>query len=198
MQTRATRSSHRLFSRWITGVSLCWLCTHLASAADFNVTSPGSFYAISGSQPNPTLTLFRGEIYTFAITTASSHPFRINSPAGTTTNNNISSGTITFRIPTNAANYSYVCSIHGFGGTILTVPRPAVRITKMDVGTNIVLRSTGTNNWILTPQFSTNLGSTNWFALTVQSNRFLNGTNETFCGRPPGTNVFIRVRAQRN
>jgi len=181
-------------------VSLCWLCfgMQFAFAADFSVTSPGSYYAISGSQPNPTLTLFRGEIYTFAITTGPTHPFRINSPAGTTTNNNISSGTITFRVPTNAANYSYVCSIHGFGGTILTVPRPTVRITKMDVGTNIVLRSTGTNNWILTPQFSTNLGSTNWFALTVQTNRFLNGTNETFCGRPPGTNVFIRVRAQRN
>jgi hypothetical protein len=174
------------------------LAAPAALGADFNVTSPGSFYAINGTQPNPTLTLFRGETYTFAITTASLHPFRINSPVGTTTGNNTSSGTITFRVPTNAANYSYSCSIHGFGGTIATVPPPDIRIVKMDVGTDLVLRSTGTNNWILTPQFSTNLGGTNWFALTVQSNRFLNGTNETFCGRPPGTNVFIRVRAQRN
>ena len=48
------------------------------------------------------------------------------------------------------------------------------------------------------PEFSTNLTSTNWFAITVQSNNFVNGTNETFCGRPPGTNVFIRVRNQKN
>lgn len=170
----------------------------LASAADFNVTSPGYYFVINGSTPNPTLTLFRGEIYTFAVTTSGIHPFRINSPAGTTTSNYTSSGTITFRVPTNNANYSYVCPPHGFGGTILTIPRPTVRITKIDAGTNIVLRSTGTNNWILTPQFSTNLGGSNWFDLTVQSNRFLNGTNETFCGRPPGTNIFIRVRAQRN
>jgi len=67
----------------------------------------------------------------------------------------------------------------------------------LSVGQNLVLKSTGTN-WNLTPQFSTNLGGTNWFALTVQSNRFSNGTNETFCGRPPVSNAFIRVRAQRN
>jgi hypothetical protein len=188
-------SQFKTACRWL--VFLC-IVTPSAFAADFNVTSPGSSYTINGGANNPVLTLFRGETYTFAITTSLSHPFSITSPPGTTTNNNITSGTITFRVPTNAANYSYRCSIHGFGNTIVTVPRPTVRIVKMDVGTNIVLRSTGTNNWILTPQFSTNLGGTNWFALTVQSNRFLNGTNETFCGRPPGTNVFIRVRAQRN
>jgi hypothetical protein len=184
-------------AQWRCLALLC-IAVQSASAADFNVTSPGSFYSINGSSSNPTLTLFRGETYTFAITTAGSHPFRINSPAGTAINNNISSGTITFKVPTNAANYSYSCSIHGFGGSILTIPPPRVRIVNVDVGTNLVLRSTGTNNWILTPQFSTNLRGTNWFALTVQSNRFLNGTNETFCGRPPGTNIFIRLRAERN
>ena len=35
------------------------------------------------------------------------------------------------------------------------------------------------------------------FALTVQTNRFLGGTNETICGRPPDSNVFIRVKALR-
>jgi hypothetical protein len=189
------RSSFKAQWHWL--VSLC-IATSSAFAADFNVTSPGSSYTINGGLNNPVLTLFRGETYTFAISTSSTHPFFIVSPAGTTTSNNISSGTITFRVPTNAANYSYRCSIHGFGNTIVTIPPPSVRIVKMDVGTNLVLRSTGTNNWILTPQFSTNLGGTNWFALTVQSNRFLNGTNETFCGRPPVTNAFIRVRAQRN
>jgi len=69
---------------------------------------------------------------------------------------------------------------------------------KLDVGPDLVVKSTGTNNWILQPQFSTNLSTTNWFALTVLSNRVVNGTNETFCGRPPVNNAAIRIKAQRN
>ncbi len=180
--------------------ALFWLLVGVQgmAAADFNVTSPGFSYTINGIAGTPSLTLVRGETYTFAVTTDALHPFRINSPAGTTTGNNTSSGTITFKVPTNAVNYSYQCSIHGFGNTIVTVPPPSIRIVKMTLGANLVLRSTGTNNWTLKPQFSTNLASTNWFALTVQSNRFNNGTNETFCGRPPGSNVLIRIRAERN
>ena len=147
--------------------------------------------------PNPTLTVIRGELYTFAVSTALNHPFRILNSAGVT-NNNIFNGTITWRVPTNAVNYRYDCSIHLFGGQILTIPPPSIRIVNLGVGANLVIKSTGTNNWSLQPQFSTNLVASNWTALTVQSNRFLNGTNETFCGRPPGTNVFVRIRAQRN
>jgi hypothetical protein len=172
-----------------------------ASAADFMVTYPGnppSVYAFNGTGANPTITLIRGETYTFSVNTPGSHPFQIISPAGTTTGNNTSSGTITFRVPTNAANYSYRCSIHGFGGQILTIARPTFRIVNLRVGQNIVVKSIGTNNWILAPQYSTNLGTTNWYALTVQSNRVVNGTNETFCGRPPGSNVFVRIKATRN
>jgi hypothetical protein len=95
-------------------------------------------------------------------------------------------------------NYSYRCSIHGFGGQIVTIPPPTFRIVNLSVGQNVVVKSTGTNNWSLTPQYSTNLSGTNWFALTVQSNRFNNGTNETFCGRLPVSNAFIRISAQRN
>jgi len=166
-------------------------------AADFNVSSPGSFYSINTMSPNPTLTVIRGELYTFAVSTALNHPFRILNSAGVT-NNNIFNGTITWRVPTNAVNYRYDCSIHLFGGQILTIPPPSIRIVNLGVGANLVIKSTGTNNWSLQPQFSTNLVASNWTALTVQSNRFLNGTNETFCGRPPGTNVFVRIRAQRN
>jgi len=168
-----------------------------AISADFSVNSPGYSYTINGSPSNPTLTLVRGQTYTFAISTASNHPFQIVSPAGSTTGNNISSGTITFRVPTNVVNYSYRCSIHGFGGQIVTIPPPTFRIVNLSVGPSLVLKSTGTN-WNLTPQYSTNLGTTNWFALTVQSNRFNNGTNETFCGRPPVSNAFIRISALRN
>jgi large repetitive protein len=98
--------------------------TQVQTGPDFTVTSPGFFYSFAGmSGENPTLTLTRGRTYTFKINTDSIHPFEIlDEPSGTVTNNNISSGTITFRVPAAAANYRYICSIHGFGGTINTVP----------------------------------------------------------------------------
>ncbi len=91
---------------------------------DFTVTSPGFFYSISGlTGQNPVLTLTRGRTYTFQINTSSIHPFEIlGAPAGSVTNNNISSGTITFAVPMTAQNYAYQCSIHRFGNTIQTVP----------------------------------------------------------------------------
>jgi hypothetical protein len=175
----------------------------VASAADFSVTSPGFFYSVNGTGSNPSITLVRGSTYTFDVATASNHPFRINGAAGVS-NNNISSGTITFTVPDDAVNYSYQCSIHGFGGTIITEAPPAppeppvVRILSLAVGSQLVIKSTGTNTWSVLPEFNTNLTTTNWFALTVNSNRFANGTNETFCGVPPGTNVFVRIRSTSN
>lgn len=170
-------------------------------AADFSVTSPGFFYTINNQQPNPTITLVRGRTYTFAINASSIHPFFIRS-AGVQ-NNNISQGTITFTVPNVASNYTYICSIHDFGGTILTVappppPPPTIRLLSLSVGSNMVLRSTGTNGWNVKPEYSTNLAQTNWFALTVLTNTLLNGTNETICGRPPGDSFFLRVRSQPN
>lgn len=91
---------------------------------DFVVTSPGFFFSFSGvSGQNPQLTLTRGRTYTFQVNTSSIHPFRITgAPAGSVTNNDISSGILTFKVPTAAANYAYDCSIHLFGNTIVTVP----------------------------------------------------------------------------
>jgi hypothetical protein len=172
-------------------------------AADFTVTSPGFFYSINGQSPNPTLTLVRGRTYTFAVTTSSIHPFQILSP-GTAVGNNTSSGTITYTVATNAPatnNPGYWCSIHFFSGIILAVdppPPPTVRILSLTVNSNLTLVSTGTNTYTVFPEFKTNLIGTNWFALTVQTNRYTSGTNETICGRPAGTNVFIRIRAQPN
>lgn len=186
-----------------TGAALVvsFLLSQSAFAADFSVTSPGFFYAINGNQPNPTLTLVRGQTYTFSVNTESDHPFKILSPG--VVNNNISQGTITYTVPTVASNYSYICSIHFFGAQILTVaptppPPPAIQILSLAVSNNVVLRSTGTNGWSVNPEFSTNLTTTNWFALTVLSNRFQNGISETICGRPPGSNVFFRIRSQPN
>jgi hypothetical protein len=86
-------------------------------------------------------------------------------------------------------------------GTILTVAPPeppVIKILSLAVGSQLIIKSTGTNTWSVLPEFNTNLVSTNWFALTVNSNRFANGTNETFCGVPPGTNVFVRIRSTAN
>src|SRR6266436_5118953 len=125
-------------------MSLFGICCFIAAstaapAADFVVTSPGFFYQIGNVSPNPTITLERGKTYTFQVNTASNHPFEILS-AGVT-NNNIFSGTITYKVPLVASNYHYICSIHGFGGTIATVapappPAPTIRILSLSVGTN--------------------------------------------------------------
>lgn len=170
-------------------------------AVDFTVQSPGYYYSINGSGANPTLTLVRGKTYTFQISASSIHPFYIDSPG--VQNNNISSGTITYTVPTAASNYSYICSIHGFGGSIVTVaplppPPPKIRLLSLSLGSNVVLRSTGTNTWSVLPEYSTNLTSTNWYALTVLTNIYLSGTNETICGRPPIPGAFVRIKSRAN
>jgi plastocyanin len=194
-----TGNCARLTRRWL---ALAAICLGLASskAADFTVTTPGgvSAYTINGIGGNPPLTLVRGRTYTFAVSTAANHPFRINS-AGATPSGGISSGTITYTVPTNAASYTYVCTIHSFmTATITTVPPstpPTPRIVNFSVTNNLIFRaSPATNTFLMTPEFTTNVASSNWFALTVQSNRFSGNTNEIFCGRPPGTNLFFRLK----
>ena len=174
------------------------LTTLSGMSADFTVRTPGDQFAFQiNGENSPTLTLVRGLTYTFDVqTSAGFHPFHIESPGVDV--NNISSGTITYAVPTAAANYFYDCVVH-FGlmrGQIITIPPPVFRILSVNVTSNIVLTSTGTNLWTVSPEFSTNLLTTNWHALTVQTNRFQNGTNEVICGRPTGSNVFIRLRAQ--
>ena len=168
-----------------------------APAADFTVRTPTFAFTIN-NVVSPTLTLVRGRTYTFDVDTICGfHPFRVNSPGVDASS--LCFGLLTYVVPTNAANYYYDCSVHGqsLRGEILTVappPLPLVRIVSFNFTSNLVLRSTGTNNLTIFPEYKTNLNQTNWFALTVQTNRFLNGTNETICGRPPGSNVFIRLR----
>jgi hypothetical protein len=199
---------------WIPAL-LLWLQT--AAGADFAVTSPGFFFGFtSNSVPisgqNPTITLVRGRTYTFALsTTPNFHPFMIattlgstTAPPGVTGNNDSSNGTITYSVPTNATDCAYYCTIHFFGGQIHMIDAaappspPAVNIIGLTVDTNLTVTTSQatTNGFSFIPQANTNLAMTNWFALTVLSNRFSNGTNEIFCGRPPGTNVFLRIRIQ--
>jgi hypothetical protein len=173
-----------------------------ATAADFTVRTPNNQFAFAINGTNSaTLTLVRGQTYTFDVsTTTDFHPFRINSAGATP--NSITSGTITYTVPTAAANYTYNCGVHGTSmqGTILTVPPPTPpvpNIVSSSFGNQIILRtSPATNTFIVVPEYRTNLNHTNWVQLTVLSNRFVNGTNETFCGRPPATNLFIRVKVQ--
>ncbi|HEX4263209.1 MAG TPA: hypothetical protein VH597_02630 [Verrucomicrobiae bacterium] len=186
----------------------------MARAQDFNVTTPGGQFAflINGMDNNPMITLVRGHTYTFAIdTTASFHPFFIGTavfgPAAPgVTGNNVTSGTVTFAVPIDAADCVYYCSIHGFFGQIHMIdsapppppPPPAMTIVGLSVTDNVLLtvQQSSTNGFTFVPQASTNLATTNWFALTVQSNHFENGTNEIWCGKPPGDSVFFRVQAQ--
>ncbi len=177
------------------------LACNAGLAADFTVTSPGFSYSINGSAGNPNLTLVCGKTYTFQVNASSIHPFFINSPG--VQNNNISSGTITYTVPIVPTNYQYFCSIHGFGATISAVappppPAPKIKLLSLTLGNNVVLRSTGTNSWNVQPEYSTNLATTNWYALNIVSNRYAGGTNETICGRPPVPNVFIRIKSSPN
>jgi len=187
----------RFFGCLLAAASL-WAVTPVAVAADFSVRSPGFFYSFNGTGNNPTITLVRGRTYSFEVNTTLDHPFAIDAPLGTVTGNDTSSGTVLFAVPLEETSYFYFCSIHGFGGTILTVPAPApptIQILSLAVSSNLVLTSTGTNTWSVLPEFNTNLTTTNWFALTVQTNRFENGTNETICGLPNASNVFVRIRS---
>jgi hypothetical protein len=182
----------------------CWNF-HIAAAADFSVTTPNDqfAYVINGLNNNPAITLVRGKTYTFAISTNPDHPFVIGTAVGFpappgVSGNPTSSGTITFKVPTNAPDCAYYCLIHDFSGPIHMIDPPTVNIVGLSIGTNLTLTTiqASTNGFSFIPEASTDLATTNWFALTVQSTRFANGTNEIFCGRPPGTNVFLRIRIE--
>lgn len=72
---------------------------------------------------------------------------------------------------------------------------PPLRILRLSGTTNLVLTSAPTNYLNLQPEYTTNVNGTNWLALTVRSNRVASGAVETFCGRPVGNSVFIRIRS---
>lgn len=199
-----------------TGVLLVLAGSCSLVAADFTVTTPegtnATAFTINGVTNSPTITLVRGRTYTFEInTTINNHPFVFGSlvevgeenlPFGPTpegvSGDNTTTGTATFNVPIDAPDCGYFCNVHAFYGFIQMVdpPPPTVQIVGLTVGTNLVLTSTttDTNGVAIAPEFSTNLLTTNWFALTVNTNRFFDGTNETICGRPPGDAIFIRIK----
>ena len=180
-----------------------------AGAADFNVSNNGNAsYNINGAS-NPGLTLQRGKTYTFFVGVAG-HPFWIKTKQGNGINNGYSAGvanngvelaTLTLVLPTNAPNTLYYnCENDSPMTGVITVINPPVPpaplILKLTVGTNLAVKFTGSNTFSYFPEFSTNLTKTNWFALTIQTNVNVTGTNDAFCTKPAGNPVFIRVRAQ--
>ena len=104
-----------------------------AGASNFNVTNSGaSAYVVDGVN-TPTLTLTRGQTYTFTVT-AVGHPFWIaiargagdtesNAFAQGVTGNGASPGTVTFAVPASApATLFYQCAFHDpMGGTLQIV-----------------------------------------------------------------------------
>lgn len=167
----------------------------------FNVTGGnGINYTINGAQ-DPALTLVRGMTYEFRITVAANHPFFIQTLAGIDYNDGVSGtqgetdGSIFFNVPTNAPNQlKYQCGIHaGMTGPLNIVDAPTVSITDFNVGTNVVIRSTGTNILNISVLTSTNLNSA-WVPATVQSNLYASGTNTTHVALPTGNTAFFRVQ----
>jgi hypothetical protein len=178
------------------------------------VTTPDAYYLINGGDPNPELTLTRGVTYTFQIDADPSHPFEIadefNMPWDEgVVNNNISSGTLTFTVPTDAPDVLYyICSVHLFGNVINIIdPPPApllVQILSVNVSSsNVVMTSLGTNGngWLVIPEFSSNLVVSNWAVVPSFTNSFFNGTNVTTFNRLDpicGPNVFLRMKNVKN
>jgi hypothetical protein len=172
-----------------------------------------SAYNISGTT-NPSLTLLRGVTYLFNVN-ASGHPFWIKTLSSIGTGNAYSTGvagngvqvgTLTFAVPTNApSTLFYNCQFHSaMKGTINLVNPPSpptVRIVSLSVGTAIVVTSTGASGWSPVPEYCCGLPPTNWTAVTTFTNVFSNGTNTTILDRLDavcGSNVFLRIRDQRN
>lgn len=104
------------------------------TSTTFTVTNLGiSAYTINGSN-NPTLTLTRGETYTFTIS-ASGHPFDIKTVQGNgagnkyltgVTGESTQNGTLTFTVPMNAPDkLFYDCEVHAaMTGVINIIPEP--------------------------------------------------------------------------
>jgi hypothetical protein len=166
-------------------------------SADIRVETPGGqhHFLFNGTNAG-TLTLVRGQTYTFDVDTSSQHPFQILSPG--VVNNEINTGRLTYTVPTNNASYIYVCPIHPWMfGDIFTVPPPELRILSLELGKDVVLSSTLIPDWKLQAEFATNLHQGEWSVLPIATNRVSSNRVDSICGRPEGDSIFIRLKASR-
>lgn len=109
-----------------------------AAATAFDVSNDGFSSYVIGGAANPTLTLTRGQTYTFTVN-APGHPFWITTARGAgdteanafslgVTGNGASPGTVTFQVPASAPDtLFYQCGFHDpMGGTLHIVAGAAV------------------------------------------------------------------------
>jgi hypothetical protein len=107
----------------------------VAAATNFDVSNSGMTAYVIGAQNNPTLTLTKGQTYTFTVSSVG-HPFWITTARGASTasanafpgvtNNGMAppmagqTVTITFVVPSTApATLFYQCGVHdAMGGTL--------------------------------------------------------------------------------
>ena len=178
------------------------------------VTAPGFVYAFNGSGSDPTLTLYRGVTYVFAMN-ALGHPFFIktNISAGATdqytngvVNNGADTTPVIFAVPAAAPNQLfYNCSVHstlfGMHGTlnISNAPAPPTgQIVLISLSpTTVTMKSLGSASWSALPEYSSNL--TAWATVSGFSNVFASGTNTTTFNRLDaicGPNVFLRIHSK--
>ncbi len=206
-------SPSRSLSRSILAVILLvagLLVGGLAKAADFTVraNSVDSAYTINDVGGNPPLTLIRGQTYTFEVNACPCHPFQIaGAPEGSVVNNNIFSGTIMFTVPLDESNYTYLCTIHRFGGNITTTapPAPATVATMAASsigGTGATLNaSINPNGQTTTASFlygtdpTLTAGTINTGGQTIGNGSTAQGFNASITGLLPGTTYYFRVRA---
>jgi hypothetical protein len=183
------------------------------------ITTPGgAYYFIVDGNPtqNPTIELQAGVTNVLNIQTYSYHPVVITtSPdpsavywyAGASPQNVYNQP---MALTTPATGFPtvlyYICFYHRFYGQIhlsapTSPPPPPNTILMIQVGTNIVMTSTGTNTtWLLVPEFSCNPLSGAWAPVPSYTNTFANGTNTTVFDRLDpicGPDVFLRIRQQQ-
>ena len=164
---------------------------------------------------NPTIPLKAGVPNYFIINDSSLHPVVICTNSSTAgryngaSPQNTFSGTMTLNTPSAGfpTRLYYICNLHGFFGAIdltsLVGPTPpANTIISLQVGTNVVMLSTGTNTtWTVIPEFRSNLTTAVWTPVANYTNTFANGTNKTVFNRLDpicGPNVYLRLRQQSN
>ena len=208
----STLSGNDRWNGLIAAVLFCRITAcALADSPDFIIETPNEQfnYRVNGVDGNPTITLLRGHTYTFLVTnTAPIHPVAFGDPVTTdpvpgVSGDNTTNGIITYAVPLNASNSIYYCVVHGFSGEVHVIDNPLIDIVGFKVAANLTVTATiiPTNGLTVIPEFSTNLTTTNWFALTVQTNTpsgFSGMTNEVICGRPPGNTVLVRIRATQS
>lgn len=176
-----------------------------AATNQFNVAAVSSLnYTINGS-PDPALALVRGFSYAFNVSVSAIHPFYIKTASGvvgsgSTWNGGVSaqgvtSGTITFDVPTNAPDILYYqCGTHAaMTGPLNITDPPVVGITRIETGSDILLESTGTDVLDIRIYSTENLTNSAWAPAAIISNTYDGGTNRTRILLPDGTARFYQV-----